>query len=104
MAFDGTEASEIDIETASAWTENYRDANSEATRAHFFGRDIIEEILSQTGCVGIRIYYALDEKGAKQLIIVGANSSENDLYNGVIAERSFPCPTYCDQNSSPLNA
>jgi hypothetical protein len=103
MSFNGTEASELDLETAAAWTENYRDSNSSGTKAHFFGRDIIEEILAQTGCMGIRIYYALDDKGAQQLIIVGANASENDLYNGVIAERSFPCPTYCDQSSSPLN-
>ena len=52
--------------------------------------------------MGIRIYYALDENGKKQLIIVGADANENDIYNGIIAERSVTCPPYCPTNS-PLN-
>jgi len=102
MAFNGDEAEQISLETAAAWTENYREANPDQTKAHFFGKNIINAIFAQTGCVGIRIYYALDEKGQKQLIITGVDANEKDLYNGILAERSFPCPTYCD-NTSPLN-
>ncbi len=42
---------------------------------------------------------ALDENGKQQLIIVGVDSNENDLYEGVIAERSFACPPFCPINS-----
>jgi hypothetical protein len=47
-----------------------------------------------TGC-----YYALDENGKQQLIIVGVDGNENDLYEGVIAEKSYPCPSFCPTNS-----
>ena len=49
----------------------------------------------------IESHYALDENGKQQLIIVGVDSNENDLYEGVIAERSKPCPPKC-VNGSPL--
>ena len=102
MAFTGKEAEEFPLDTAAEWTANYRKANPNGIKAHFFGRDIIQRILDQDGCVGIRCYYALDEKGVQQMIIVGADKDENDLYNGIIAEKSLPCPTYCPK-SSPLN-
>jgi hypothetical protein len=103
MAFTGKEAEEFPLETAAEWTKNYRKTiNPGDVHAHFFGRDIIQKILDQEGCMGIRIYYALDENGKKQLIIVGADTNENDLYNGIIAERAFYCPPYCATNS-PLN-
>ena len=101
MAFTGKEAEEFPLDTAAEWTANYRKANPNGIKAHFFGRDIIQRILDQDGCVGIRCYYALDEKGVQQMIMVGADKDENDLYNGIIAEVSKPCPTYCP-TGSPL--
>ena len=47
----------------------------------------------------IESHYALDENGKQQLIIVGVDSNENDLYEGVIADRSIPCPPFCPINS-----
>lgn len=103
MAFTGNEAEEFPLETAAEWTKNYRETiNPGDVHAHFFGKNIIQKILDQEGCMGIRIYYALDESGKKQLIIVGADAEENDIYNGVIAERSYTCPPFCATNS-PLN-
>lgn len=104
MAFTGNEAEEFPLETAAQWTKNYRDSISQGdTRAHFFGKNILEDILAQQGCVGIRVYYALDGNGNKQLIMVGANADEEDLYNGIIAEVSVACPPNCSGNS-PLNS
>lgn len=103
MAFTGNEAEEFPLETATVWTRNYRDTIHEGdTISHFFGKNIIQHILDQEGCMGIRIYYALDENGKKQLIIVGADAKENDIYEGIIAERSFLCPPYCP-SGSPLS-
>ncbi len=103
MAFTGNEAEEFPLATAAQWTKNYRETITPGdTIAHFFGKNIINDILAQDGCMGIRIYYALDENGKKQLIIVGANQNEDDIYQGIIAERSSSCPPFCD-SGNPLN-
>ena len=101
MAFTGNEAEQFPLDTAAAWTANYRAANPRKIKAHFFGSVIIKQILAQTGCVGIRCYYALDGNGVQQMIMVGADKDENDLFNGIIAEVSSPCPPYCP-TGSPL--
>ncbi|MES2285301.1 MAG: hypothetical protein V4547_06390 [Bacteroidota bacterium] len=102
MSFTGKENHSITLAEAAEWTRNYRDANPGATKGHFYGEDAILAIINQTGCVGIRIYYAIDNSGVKQLIIAGANTSENDLYTGLLAERGIACPTHCGVNN-PLN-
>jgi hypothetical protein len=108
MAFDGSEGRAIDLTTASEWTETYRESGSTLTLAHFFGKNIINSILAQTGCVGIRIYYGIDGNGKQALIMVGADSSENDILGtpsapAIIANFAMPCPTYCS-SSNPLNS
>ncbi len=102
MSFTGNEDHGITLTQASQWTKNYRTANPGAIRGHFFGKTAIQNILNQEGCVGIRIYYALDDSGVKQLIICGATSDEADIVNGLLAERSKPCPPYCG-TKNPLN-
>lgn len=101
MSFTGNEAEKFPLETAAEWTANYRSANPNDIKAHFFGKNILNEILAQPGCVGIRVYHALDSAGVKQMIMVGADKYENDLFNGIVAEVSKPCPPYCP-NGSPL--
>ena len=103
MSFNGTEGAPIDLATAAQWTANYRNNQPNGIRAHFFGRDILEKILAQDGCEGIRIYYALNDAGEQQLILVGANANEQDQTNGTIADFSSVCPNNCDPNSV-LNA
>ena len=103
MAFTGNEDHDFPLATAEQWTANYRaTVSGSETKAHYFGGAAIKAILDQEGCVGIRIYYALDDQGEKQLIIVGADADENDLYEGLIAERSAKCPPNCAV-SSPLS-
>lgn len=103
MAFNGNEGEVFPLATAAEWTAHYRQtAKVGSTIAHFFGKNILNSILAQEGCMGIRFYYALDENNAKQIIAVGADANERDMYNGIIAERSFLCPPYCDDSNSPL--
>ncbi len=102
MAFTGNEAEQFPLDTAAAWTANYRKKNPNGIKAHFFGMNIIKQILAQPNCVGIRCYYALDEKGVQQMIMVGADAQENDMYEGIIAEIAAPCPPYCGVNSPLL--
>jgi hypothetical protein len=103
MTFTGNEDHSISLQEASEWTKNYRNANPGQTLAHYFGQSAITAILNQAGCVGIRIYYALDTEGTKQLIITGVDSNGNDLYNGLLADRSHRCPPVCG-TANPLNS
>jgi hypothetical protein len=103
MAFDGKEGEQISLEEAEQMTATYRDSeHAWGTPCHFFGKDIINSILGQTGCVGIRMYHAIDQEGNKQMVLVGVSSDQTDMYNGILADRSLPCPTYCSGGGSPL--
>lgn len=94
--FTGKENHFISLELASELTKAYRENHPLQTKAEFFGKDAILAILSQPGCVGIRIYYGQEPgNGQKHLIIVGAEQNQNDMYTGYIAERGKPCPSYC---------
>lgn len=55
---DGTEGDPIDLKIAATWTKNYRIMNPNETISHFFGNQILQQILNQPDCLGIRIYYA----------------------------------------------
>jgi hypothetical protein len=103
MSFLGNESEVITLQEATDWTANYRQTISASdVRAHFFGKTKLLDLLDQDECVGVRIYYALDDSGAKQLVMVGADQNEEDLYEGIILERARPCPSFCATNS-PLN-
>lgn len=103
MAFTGNEDHTISLTVAAAMTKNYRDANPTQVKGHYFGKDAIQDVLDQSGCVGLRIYYGLDNDGKKQLVIDGVTSDENDLFNGIILDRSIQCPPNCGI-SNPLNS
>ncbi|QOI98242.1 MAG: hypothetical protein HRU69_12435 [Flammeovirgaceae bacterium] len=108
--YDGTDGGPIDLTTAKRWTANYRVKHPGETEAHYFGRDLILRILAEGDCSGIRIYYAIDDKGNKQLLLVGTNSKGNNLLpqagtaaggeggDNQIGDVSFPCPPYCPDN------
>jgi hypothetical protein len=105
----GEEADPIDLKKAAEWTANYRERYPDEVISYFFGINIIKEILSQEGCMGLRIYYANSKPlssfqkfmlsisnflrhisnaaGEKHLIIVGSDSNGHDqLPNGGIED------------------
>jgi hypothetical protein len=53
----GKEGAEIDLKVAAEWTQNHRHHNPEEVISQFFGREILQKILDQPDCVGIRFYY-----------------------------------------------
>ena len=101
MAFNGTEGEEITVSEGAALTAAYRKSPlNGGTDSQFFGRDILEQILNQKGCAGIRIYYGQDPKGTDQkLVIVGADGEQNDLLD-FVADMSVPCPKRCGKANS----
>lgn len=102
MAFNGTEGGVITLEHGSELTREYRRQNPNQIIAHFFGRNILEEILAQENCMGIRIYYGVNDNNGKELVLVGADSDENDL-TSLVADISHPCPKACGMDN-PLNS
>jgi hypothetical protein len=103
MAYNADQDHDIPLSTAAEWTANYRaSAGSNATIAHFFGKDAVKALLEQQNAVGMRLYYALDGDGNKQMIITAVDSDGNDLYEGDLLEMSLPCPENCSA-ANPLN-
>ncbi len=101
MAFTGNESEVITLQEAKDWTAAFRNSNPTSVKAHFFGRNQLMQILDQTDCAGIRAYYAIDNNGKKQLVLVGVDYDGKDQYTETILDRSEPCPQICD-TSSPL--
>jgi hypothetical protein len=54
----GKEGAEIAVNLAADWTKNYRNRNRGSVISQFFGFEILQRILQQPDCIGIRIYYA----------------------------------------------
>lgn len=96
MEFTGNEDHSITIQEAVDLTKNYRDSvGSDIVRAGFFGKATLQNIIDQPDCVGIRFYYGLNAAGVPQIVLVGADADQNDLVDGVLAERAVPCPPEC---------
>ena len=73
-------------------------------RGEYYGRDAIEAIVGQENCVGIRIYYALDESMMQKLVLVDVDVSENDLYIGASAEKGLVFHPAFGAYANPLNS
>ncbi len=97
----GEEANPISLKQAAAWTAHYRERFPDEVISYFFGINIINEIIKQEGCVGLRVYYAnskplnsfqkfiigisnflrrtiANAEGEKHLIVVGSDAHGND--------------------------
>ena len=101
MTFNGQEGSAIDPDVAGDWTRRYREANPGTTFGHFFGRDILQQVLNEKGSLGIRFYYGLTADGARQLLAVAADAHMNDLLEGtnIVADETSDCPPYSSTNN-----
>ena len=113
--FNGSESGPISLETAKKWTANYRATIKPGeTEAHYWGAAIIRQLLDENRSVGIRAYYAIDDNGKKQLLLVGVDEDGNNLLpkegdasnsataegDPIIVDQSLPCPPHC--GSKPL--
>ena len=85
-----------------------------------FGREAFDTVLSKPGCVGLRIYFAMDELNIVKLVIVGVNEKNEDMITTTstesdtmmrsttedgteIIEDGLRCPDVCPP-PSPLNS
>lgn len=104
MSFNGNEGAIISLKDASELTANYRATiQTGDIIAHFVGRQKLLDLLNQPACMGVRIYYGLNNQGEKKLVLVGADSQENDLEKGVIVDELDTCPPSCS-TANDLNS
>ena len=78
-------------------------------RCETFDRAAIDQILSQAGCVKIRIYAGLNKSLEYRSIVVGVNDKDEDMLpaatdtsgdGNIISEDGITCPPFCPPPSS----
>ena len=95
--FAGAEKHEITKEEADKYIQNsQKNPQIPKIRGGAFQRAVIDKILAQPECDGIRIYYAQTEDSSATFVLMGITAKGSDMKMGVIAEKSLPCPPWCD--------
>ena len=79
---------EISHEMAADFVKAFEQAHPNENRGYHLGRNIIEKILAQPGCAGIRFYYGLNEEGQKTLVYVGMDADGKDLVKRTVVMQS----------------
>ncbi|MEN9302979.1 MAG: hypothetical protein RL264_1408 [Bacteroidota bacterium] len=93
----------ITLQEGSDMTAEFRKNFPNATKAVYYTADVYQDILAQAGCVGIRIYNAINEDNKLTNVLVGVDRFGNDLYLGKIYDFAALCPPSCPVNN-PLNS
>jgi UDP-N-acetylglucosamine enolpyruvyl transferase len=70
---------EISHELAADFMKAYQDTHVGENGGYQIGRNIIDQILAQPGCVGMHFYYGLNEDGVKTLVYVGIDADGKDI-------------------------
>ena len=71
---------EIGLELGRQFINDYQAANPTDVKYYVIGRNIIDEILGQPGCVAIRFSNAYNETGEKTLVYVGLNEHGKAIF------------------------
>jgi len=79
---------EISHELGRTLIKTYQESFPETFTGVLIGRNIIDQILAQPGCVGMRFYNAINEEGQKTLVYVGVDASGKDILKKVVVEKS----------------
>ena len=64
---------EIGYDLGKQMVNDYQTANPTDVTFYEIGRNILDQVLAQPGCAGIRFYNAYNEMGQKTLVYVGLN-------------------------------
>jgi hypothetical protein len=80
------------------WQANPTTGN---VKGGFFSIRTLLSILAQTGCIGVRYYYAKDDGGNPVLVLLGEADNLTSLSDGVLAEDPPLCPPWCP-TTNPL--
>ena len=79
---------EISHELGAKMVKDFQDAYPTHCTNNYIGRDILEKILAQPDCQGIKFYNAINETGRQTLVYVGLDGQNNIItqYAGVNTE------------------
>lgn len=105
---------EIPHELGAKMIQDYQKANPTDVQSYIIGKDILNRILKQPGCDGIRFINAYNEKGQKTLVYVGIDQNGSALLSyqtintqgilttekGIVADRLRPETRGGDDGSS----
>ncbi len=69
----------ISHELGAQMISDYQVANPNDVKGYYIGRNIIDQILAQPGCVGIRFFNAYNEEGRKTLVYIGVDQSGKEI-------------------------
>ena len=64
--------------------------------AQYFGKGIVEKIMKQPGCVGVRMYYGKHADGKFGFVIVGVDKNGKEVTPNVLAGPASYCPPICN--------
>lgn len=64
----------IDRPTAVRWMTNFTSRNASATAEFFISTNALKNIISDKSCVGISLWYAVDDRGNLQIFPVGVDA------------------------------
>lgn len=93
----------IGLEEGIKLVQNFREANPDATPGYYIGRNIIDQILNQPGCVGMNFRKCLSENNEEHLVYTGVDADGKDLlqysvvtttgdivkYDGIVADKTI---------------
>jgi len=94
---DANTNTEIDLDVAHTWAENYNSANPGKIRYHFFGADIFEEIVKSAT---FEIKAAINDEQVPQLLLITQTATESSGKVAVTTQMydiSGKCPPYCGE-------
>lgn len=92
---------QISLEHGAKMVKNHFEQNPDDAIAHFMGKNQVEAILSQEGCVGLRIYQGVNELGVNTVIFAGVDKAGNNILasnsggKDIIMGGTKVCPPYC---------
>ena|ERR1700753_434758 len=75
---------EIGHQLGAEFIQAYHERHPNDNGSYQVGRIIIDQILAQPGCVGMRFYNALNELGQKTLVYVGVDASGKDMIKSTV--------------------
>jgi hypothetical protein len=90
---------EIGLELGHKLVNDFKVANPGSRLFNVIGKNIIETILSQPGCEGIRFYNAINEEGQNTLVYVGVDYQGLDILTYTIVKSTGNAIELVKQNA-----
>ena len=70
---------DIGLSAGKQMVKAFREANPDATAGYYIGRNILNQILAQPGCVGINFRKCLNEINQEHLVYTGVDAEGKDI-------------------------